>query len=188
VASESEWRLRARRVIVPILDGLSVPLCEKGMRAAVKDAYPFGLREHWPYKMWCKELREQIKRRCKVPEERPEVRFVVILYGYETSPSPWLEVSCGWCLTVVPPSSHFTGCMMCAAHRRTILAVVALPQWRQWKQQVREDAANLHILADWLTEEAPRFIGDEHAGLLEVLAEALRLEVMKCHEPVGGGK
>lgn len=54
--SASHWRLRAREVITDALQGVDVSdlnACKK----AIDDAYPFGPREHWPYRMWLLERR-----------------------------------------------------------------------------------------------------------------------------------
>jgi hypothetical protein len=30
------------------------------LRRALREAYPFGIRKHWPYKIWCSEVRKQL--------------------------------------------------------------------------------------------------------------------------------
>ena len=32
----------------------------KSLRKALREAYPFGEREYWPYKVWCDEIRSQL--------------------------------------------------------------------------------------------------------------------------------
>jgi hypothetical protein len=32
----------------------------KALRRALRDAYPFGERAYWPYKVWCDEVQRQL--------------------------------------------------------------------------------------------------------------------------------
>lgn len=32
----------------------------RALRKALREAYPFGPRQHWPYKVWCDEVRAQL--------------------------------------------------------------------------------------------------------------------------------
>jgi hypothetical protein len=32
----------------------------KALRAALRQAYPYGERKYWPYKVWCDEVRRQL--------------------------------------------------------------------------------------------------------------------------------
>jgi len=33
---------------------------EAEIRAALREAYPWGVRAHWPYLAWCSEVRKQL--------------------------------------------------------------------------------------------------------------------------------
>jgi hypothetical protein len=35
---------------------------EKALRKAISEAYPFGQRKHWPYKVWLSEVAYQVPR------------------------------------------------------------------------------------------------------------------------------
>lgn len=58
-SSDGSWRDAARPVIVEVIlrVGFKDP---KALRKALRDAYPFGERAHWPYKAWLAEIRAQI--------------------------------------------------------------------------------------------------------------------------------
>jgi hypothetical protein len=67
--TESKWRLRARPIIQRVLretDGQT----EKEIRAALRAAYPFGLRENHPYTIWLDEVKRQ-RRTLRMPETNP---------------------------------------------------------------------------------------------------------------------
>lgn len=56
--SESRWRDRAGPIIARVLKetrGKS----EKEIRAALREAYPFGERKYHPYKIWLDEIKRQ---------------------------------------------------------------------------------------------------------------------------------
>lgn len=40
---------------------------EGAIRAALREAYPFGERRMWPYKVWCSEVNYQLGKRRKPP-------------------------------------------------------------------------------------------------------------------------
>jgi hypothetical protein len=49
----SHWYLRAHDIIRrEITKGRAEKLCDEHIRGRVDDAYPFGLRQYFPYKMW----------------------------------------------------------------------------------------------------------------------------------------
>lgn len=52
------WRDKARPVIERVLRE-TVGKPEKEIRAALRDAYPFGERQYHPYKVWLDEIRRQ---------------------------------------------------------------------------------------------------------------------------------
>lgn len=58
----SFWRAKAAPIIGRVLaETAGKP--EPEIRAALRAAYPFGLRRHHPYRIWCDEVRVQRGRR-----------------------------------------------------------------------------------------------------------------------------
>lgn len=54
----SYWRDKAAPIVRQVLaDTKGRPECE--IKAALRDAYPFGQRQYHPYKIWCDEIRRQ---------------------------------------------------------------------------------------------------------------------------------
>lgn len=69
--NESKWRAHAAPIIARVLrETAGKP--EKEIKAALREAYPFGERKYWPYKMWCKEVRVQRfpKKRTRAEKKR----------------------------------------------------------------------------------------------------------------------
>lgn len=65
----SRWRRIAAPIIARVLaECASRPDSE--IRAALRAAYPFGPREHHPYKIWLDEIRIQTGRRMLTRRER----------------------------------------------------------------------------------------------------------------------
>lgn len=63
------WRAKAACVIERVLKetrGTS----EKDIRAALRDAYPFGERAMWPYQVWLDEIKVQRKQKRAKPRRR----------------------------------------------------------------------------------------------------------------------
>lgn len=63
-AKTSQWRREAQRVIHQVIeDNVFGPVqcLHHGdvlqLRAKLREAYPFGDRAHWPYKVWLEEIR-----------------------------------------------------------------------------------------------------------------------------------
>lgn len=57
----SMWRIKAREIIAQVLaqhEGRPEP----EIRRALRDAYPFGPRRYWPYKVWLDEVQRQRQR------------------------------------------------------------------------------------------------------------------------------
>jgi hypothetical protein len=52
------WRSYAGPIIRKVLEKTK-GLSEKEIRKALHDAYPFGHRSQWPYKVWCDEIKRQ---------------------------------------------------------------------------------------------------------------------------------
>lgn len=56
----SGWRAKSVVALLPLLSPVRDLIAKGDLKAArrmVKDAYPFGMREYTPYKVWCEEVR-----------------------------------------------------------------------------------------------------------------------------------
>lgn len=58
----SYWRVKSNEVITQVIAEVG---CEddKRLRKAISEAYPFGERKHWPYKVWLDEVKRVLDRR-----------------------------------------------------------------------------------------------------------------------------
>jgi len=59
--AETTWRDIARRVIERV-EGECEGMGLAEFRKALREAYPFGSRNWWPYKVWCSEQKIALKR------------------------------------------------------------------------------------------------------------------------------
>lgn len=57
-----EWSRDARRIIAEALATLPEVATLAERKKAISAAYPWGPREYWPYKAWCKASREALAR------------------------------------------------------------------------------------------------------------------------------
>lgn len=66
------WRDRCRPIVERVL-AETADSTEKEQRAALRDAYPFGERKYWPYKVWLDEIAQQTGKRTKAckPHKQP---------------------------------------------------------------------------------------------------------------------
>ena len=55
------WSERARQTIAAVHAALPADIAFVDRKKAVRDAYPFGPREYWPYKAWCKAQSAYLK-------------------------------------------------------------------------------------------------------------------------------
>lgn len=53
------WRDSCRFKIAKVITDTGTSDIKK-LRRALREAYPFGERKYWPYKVWCSEIRNQI--------------------------------------------------------------------------------------------------------------------------------
>lgn len=91
----SHWRARAREVIADVIERVGTADVEATIRA-IDAAYPFGEREHWPYRMWLRERRAaltvlrgdapQLTRACPACGAAPGKRCKEISTGEERAP------------------------------------------------------------------------------------------------------
>lgn len=56
----ASWRDHARPIVARVI-AAHPEASEKELRAALRDAYPFGERKYQPYKVWCDEVRRQLR-------------------------------------------------------------------------------------------------------------------------------
>lgn len=59
--SNSYWRDRAALIIYEVLRKMPPNSTEKQKRAALREAYSFGIGKGHPYKMWCKQVNIMLK-------------------------------------------------------------------------------------------------------------------------------
>ena len=104
------WTDRCRPLIAAVLDALPAGATREECRKALSEAYPFGPREHHPYRVWLRECRESLDRRFA---DRPSGEPPVVRVELVAAPGPpRLEVRCGWCDATPLPS-----CLMCGPSR-----------------------------------------------------------------------
>ncbi len=60
------WRECARQVICEVIERVGRN-DEKALRAALREAYPFGVRKYFPYKVWLDEIKVQLNRKKPSP-------------------------------------------------------------------------------------------------------------------------
>lgn len=56
---EQTWRDMATPRIAAVIAKVG-RADDKALRDALRSAYPFGARQHWPYKVWCDEVQRQL--------------------------------------------------------------------------------------------------------------------------------
>lgn len=55
----SHWRGEAAAIIAEVIERVGRE-DEKALRAALREAYPFGQRRYHPYRIWCDEVGRQL--------------------------------------------------------------------------------------------------------------------------------
>jgi hypothetical protein len=73
------WRDSARPRIAKVIEEVGTEDM-KALRKALFEAYPYGERRYWPYKVWCDEIRTQLG--LKRPKEPAD--GTLPLFGDET--------------------------------------------------------------------------------------------------------
>lgn len=72
IIMSTTWRDRAAPIIAETIARVGRADMQ-ALRKALRDAYPFGERAMWPYKVWCSEVRFQLgltrKRSVSVRED-----------------------------------------------------------------------------------------------------------------------
>lgn len=86
---KSHWRSQAAPIIEAILTDTK-GADERTIRSRLRSAYPFGPRKHWPYRVWCDEVRRQRglprkplrsrKRKRTVPKEQMAMPLITPMH------------------------------------------------------------------------------------------------------------
>ena len=61
------WRNNCQPIIAEVIADVGTDDM-KALRKALRDAYPYGERKMWPYKVWCSEVRKQLGLDKKEPD------------------------------------------------------------------------------------------------------------------------
>lgn len=160
----SRWRLRARQVIRRTLDALPADADEQTRRRALRDAYPFGQREHHPYKCWLAEVRVALQSGpVRTDPDSCRIRPVAHWLGRDEGLRLLhLSLRCGLCSGSVPG-----GCLVCLLQVQTLYRLIAHPRWLAWQKSVADDPTALGPLSDWLEEEGFGFWSESVRQLME---------------------
>ena len=76
------WRERAAPIIARVISEVGTTDL-KTLRSKLREAYPFGLREYYPYKTWCNEINRQlISERVKAPKAIPTDPDQITLFEF----------------------------------------------------------------------------------------------------------
>ena len=54
-----KWREHCSPIIAQVIEDTGKDDMKK-LRKALRDAYPYGERKMWPYKVWCSEIKRQL--------------------------------------------------------------------------------------------------------------------------------
>lgn len=66
----NSWEAESMQIIRNVLKD-NEHSTESELKRALKDAYPFGERKHWPYKIWCNCVKRALAGR-RLSETKPE--------------------------------------------------------------------------------------------------------------------
>lgn len=136
--SRSKWYRTSIRVINEAI--AAHPPCEsaKELRRLLGEHYPFGSREHHPYKMWCRAVKDTVAAHFGRPKlkQPPVVRI-----------DPIRGVLCGWC--------EGKNCIACVSARQKWAgaSLEILDRWTLWYPAAQKDEAQRLILSDWLEDQ-----------------------------------
>lgn len=64
------WRDQARPIVAEVIAKVGTA-DRKRLKAALREAYPWGPREYHPYRIWCHEIRVQLGEVPELPGRRP---------------------------------------------------------------------------------------------------------------------
>ncbi len=137
----SEWYARAIAVIDEALMDIDVAEGRAAVKHALRTHYPFGQREHHPYKMWCKAVKHTLDR--LLPKEGQPKDPVVRIH-------PAIGVVCGWC--------HGKECFACLAARQRFRDLwttreADMKRWSAWDREAATNESERLIMADFVEVE-----------------------------------
>jgi len=73
----TDWSRIARETIEAVHASLPADIAYPDRVKAIRAAYPFGPREMWPYRAWCKAQREYLRRHDPNAPPPPLVRQMI---------------------------------------------------------------------------------------------------------------
>lgn len=158
MAARSEWRTRARQIIADVLNALPADATLKQKRKALQDAYPWGEREHHPYKMWLKEQAIALKKIADedAKNEPSGVCWCLVKHGV----MPWIEVACTFCYGKVRG-----GCLLCVSHVKLYEKLVRDREYLAIREDAMRDARFVSLMLDWLKDHgAPEIVDKTQPG------------------------
>ncbi len=155
MATESNWRMISRHTIAEALSKIPPDANDRAKRLALRNAYPFGLREHHPYRIWCSEVNRTLGGRKKKEMGLSEPAFV--FSDSVVKPKFWIWVACPWCSQVNGSLATIRelcrGCLQCGPWFRRIGEVFECDTFAGLMRSLRYgDQTNLGVIADWLEE------------------------------------
>lgn len=163
----STWTEQSRRVIAETLAKLPKDAPLKFKRKALREAYPFGLRQYHPYRMWCLEVSRAIGPKSL---DRHRDRKNVIDVWIEVAVNLWISVDCIACVLQLGAKYNLKGgCLLCMTWHEELTACVSNPDWTPLRLGAVGDSGNTLILADWC---------EDHGWYR--ISEALRQSVVKA--------
>lgn len=59
MSTDSRWRQIAAPIIARVIAEHGTEDM-RGLRRALREAYPFGSKRLWPYRVWCREIHRQL--------------------------------------------------------------------------------------------------------------------------------
>ena len=81
----SPWRREARRIVAQVIEDHvfgPVQCLPHGdvleLRAKLRESYPFGEKEHYPYRVWCQEVRSALGFEVKMPKRKHKRKLVAV--------------------------------------------------------------------------------------------------------------
>ena len=89
----SDWGRISRETIARVHAQLPEDAPFKERKAAVKAAYPFGERNYWPYKAWCKAQRSYLAKYDPAAPMPPAWREAIRRAGGEDITFPFAQES-----------------------------------------------------------------------------------------------
>lgn len=151
--AKSTWYTRAAEVIAGVLATMPATATRKECLEAVRAAYPFGLREHHPYKMWCRAQKDALAARFPVKafeDERCKARVTWHIHSGRLAHGPVV-----WCPVCKEHPVGSFACILCLDLRRRWASLWAGRSAKDAFRDAFGDAASMAMLVDFLMDEFP---------------------------------